>query len=87
MTDTLTPPADWREATLSLSRAPSGTLEGTLTISAPELAEGHRTFRLANWRREASEADVTVIRCHVTMRGCDPWLDSWLARIGARVAG
>lgn len=83
----LTPPADWQQASLSLSRAPSGAMEGCLTVADPTAPDGFRTFRIANWRKGASTPDVTVAEFQVTLRGPDPWLDAWLGRLGRKVSG
>ncbi len=84
----LSPPAEWRPATLTLSPAPSGAgLEGCLTITDPEQPEGHRTFRIHGWRKAGATDGVTSVVFNISLRGPDPWLDQWLARIASKVQG
>jgi hypothetical protein len=83
MSEMLSPPADWRPFTLELSPAPSGNgLEGALVITDPSAPDGSRVFRIAGWRCIGDKVEG-----YITMRGPDPWLDAWLARIASKIQG
>jgi hypothetical protein len=75
MSDTISPPSEYLDLLLTLNDGPNGH-EGVMTI-------GTHALTVARWQR----IGPGQVRAVVALRGRDPWLEEWAARLASKVAG